>query len=275
MDIGCVGRNVGPIERPYRWQDAVLYALAVGSGFDELPFCRESDQRVIPTFGITASFDFIKQCAIAAGANLDGVLHAGQSLEFVAPIPPSGVLRTEGEIVALYDKGKDRGALLIAEAETTDGDGTVLMRNRCTLLCRKDGGFGGERGPSTKREPVEGAPAVVVREHPPEDQPLLYRLLGDVHPLHADPTFAKRAGFDRPIMHGLSTFGYACRAALAHLCDGDVERLVRLGGRFVRPLYPGRPIRTEIWPERGHFRVVDDETSEVVVDAGELEVRGV
>lgn len=275
IDPKSVGRRVGPIVRGYDWRDCALYALAVGSGFEELSYCREVDQVVIPTFGITASFDFIKTAAEAAQANLDGVLHAGQSLEVLGPFPPEGTLSTEGEITALYDKGEGRGALLIADAITTHSIGRAVLRSRCTLLCRKDGGFGGDRGPSTAAHAPDRPPDIVESARPPENQPLLYRLLGDTHPLHSDPVFAKAAGFDRPIMHGLSTFGYACRAVIRHVLEGDPSELGAFGGRFVSPLYPGRPVRTEIWLEEGGatFRVVDDETDRTIVDAGEARRR--
>ena len=274
LKLDTVGKKIGPLVKEYDWKDLVLYALGVGAGFDDLEYCYENKLKVIPSFSIGAAFDFLAASALSSEANLAGILHGEQDIIFHDAIPNEGTLTTEGEITAIYDKGADRGALVVAEADTVHSNGDKLFTNVFTLFCRKDGGFGGPDAPAEEFEFPDRAPDFVEEATPSLDQPLLYRLSGDIFALHVDPGFAKASGFEMPIMHGLCTHGFACRAVVKHLFPGEPERIARFKNRFSRTLYPGVQIRTEIWKTddtTAVFRTVNAETGEVVIDRGLVE----
>ena len=274
LNLDAIGRKIGPITKDYQWKDVVLYALGVGAGFDELEYCYENKLKVIPSFSIGSVFDFLASVAIESNVNLAGILHAEQDIIFHNPIPTEGTLTTEGTITHIYDRGAEKGALVVAEADTFHSNGKKLFTNIFTLFSRLDGGFGGEQPPSEKVEFPERDPDHEVKDQPSPDQPLIYRLSGDIFQLHVDPEFAKAAGFEKPIMHGLCTHGFACRAVIKALFPGEPERMTRFKTRFSRPLYPGVPIKTQIWElEEGKavFRSLNDETGEVVIEQGIVE----
>ncbi|NOZ02848.1 MAG: SDR family NAD(P)-dependent oxidoreductase [Deltaproteobacteria bacterium] len=271
LNLETIGKRIGPMTRVYTWRDVVLYALGVGAGFDELEYCYEDRLKVIPSFSVGSIFDFLAAAGLDSGANLAGILHGEQDIIFHDTIPVEGTLTTEGAITHMYDKGEGKGALVIAEADTFHDNGRKLFTNIFTLFCRLDGGFGGEPAPKEDFQFPEREPDFVEKAAPQPGQPLLYRLSGDVFQLHVDPDFAKASGFAKPIMHGLCTHGYACRAVIKHLFPGEPERIRRFRTRFSKALYPGVPIETRIWKvEEGRalFRVVNGETGEVVIDRG-------
>jgi NAD(P)-dependent dehydrogenase (short-subunit alcohol dehydrogenase family)/acyl dehydratase/putative sterol carrier protein len=277
LNLDAMGKKIGPVRRDYTWKDVVLYALGVGAGFDDLEYCYEQQLKVIPSFSIACVFNFLAEVAMSANADLSGILHGAQEILFHNPIPKEGSLTTEGAITHMFDKGRDKGALVVAEAETRHSNGQKLYTNIFTLFSRKDGGFGGEPGPSEAVPFPERAPDFEEKALSSPDQPLLYRLSGDIFQLHVDPDFAKASGFERPIMHGLCTHGYACRAVIKHLFPGEPERMTRFSVRFSRPLYPGTPFTTRIWKTeegRALFRTVNGETGEVVMDQGVVEWMG-
>jgi NAD(P)-dependent dehydrogenase (short-subunit alcohol dehydrogenase family)/acyl dehydratase/putative sterol carrier protein len=274
LNLDSVGKKIGPLTKEYHWKDVVLYALGVGAGFDELEYCYEAKLKVIPSFSIAAIFEFLAEAGISAQVNLAGVLHGEQDLIFHNPIPVEGKLITEGEITHIYDKGKDKGALVVAQGDTYHSNGQKLFTAITTIFARLDGGFGGENSPKEEVEFPDRPPDFVEEDSPTKDQPLIYRLSGDIFALHVDPDFAKRSGFTMPIMHGLCTHGYACRAVIKHLFPGEPERMTRFRNRFSRPLYPGTPIKTQIWKlEEGKalFRTISGETGEVAIDRGIVE----
>ncbi|MDZ4186409.1 MAG: MaoC/PaaZ C-terminal domain-containing protein, partial [Desulfuromonadales bacterium] len=235
LNMEAIGKKIGPITKEYTWKDTILYALGVGAGFDELDFVYEKNLKVIPSFSIASIFEFLGEAAISANINLAGVLHGGQELIFHNPIPTSGILITEGRITNYYDKGP-KGALIIAESDTYHSDGKKLFTNIITIWSRLDGNFGGPDAPPSQVEIPARAPDFAVEAQPSVDQPLLYRLSGDVFPLHVDPDFAQMAGFAKPIMHGLCTHGYACRILMAKLVPGRPELVRRFTCRFTKPL---------------------------------------
>jgi len=274
LNLNSIGKKIGPITRDYGWKDVILYALGVGAGFDELDYCYENRLKVIPSFSIASVFEFLAHVGLTSEANLAGILHGEQDIIFHNPIPPEGKLTTEGAITRIYDKGADKGALIVAEADTYHSNGQKLFTNIFSLFCRRDGGFG---GPDSPKEPVEfpdRAPDFEEEAAPSSDQPLLYRLSGDIFALHVDPDFARASGFTMPIMHGLCTHGYACRAVIKHLFPGEPERMTRFRVRFSRTIYPGVPIKTQIWKiddGTAVFRTVNAENGEVVIDRGIVE----
>ncbi len=270
----AIGREIGPLEKTYSWKDVVLYALGVGAGFDELQYCYEEKLQVIPSFSIGAVFDFLAAVAMESGANLAGILHGEQDILFHAAIPTQGKLRTTGAITKMLDRGERKGALVVAEADTWHDGGARLFTNKFTLFSRLDGGFGGEAPEKEDFAFPDRKPDFVQEDRPGADQPLLYRLSGDIFALHADPDFARSVGFEKPIMHGLCTHGFACRAVISHLFPEEPHRMTRFKTRFSKPLYPGLPIRTEIWKTaegEGVFRTVNAESGEVVIDRGVVE----
>lgn len=274
LNLDSMGKKIGPVTKDYDWKDVVLYALGVGAGFDDLEYSYETRLKTIPSFSIGAVFDFLAQVGLSSNADLAGILHGEQDIIFHNPIPTSGRLSTEGAITHIYDKGADKGALVVAEAETYHSNGQKLFTNIFTLFCRRDGGFG---GPDAPKEPVEfpdRAPDFEEEDIPSPDQPLLYRLSGDIFALHVDPDFARASGFEKPIMHGLCTHGYACRAVIKNLFPGEPERMTRFRNRFSRTIYPGTPMKTQIWKVaegRALFRTMNGETGEVVIDRGIVE----
>jgi acyl dehydratase len=274
LDLNAVGKPLGPFVKEYQWKDVVLYALGVGAGFSELEYCYEKRLKVIPTFAVAAVFDFFFQVAAAAKANLAGILHGEQDLMLHHPIPVSGTLTTEGRITGYVDKGAAKGALVTAESLTRESRGRLLFTSRITLFSRLDGGFGGEGAPKQDVAFPDRMPDEAVDDRPSSNQPLIYRLSGDLFELHADPGFARMAGFERPIMHGLCTLGFACRALVRHLAPGASEKVRRIACRFAKPLYPGVPIRTLIWktgPGSALWKTVTVETGDEIITGGLFE----
>jgi NAD(P)-dependent dehydrogenase (short-subunit alcohol dehydrogenase family)/acyl dehydratase len=273
LNMDAIGKIIGPMKKDYTWKDVVLYAIGVGAGVDELDYTYEKNLKVIPSFSIAAIFDFLGHIGAASNMNLAGILHGEQELIFHNPIPTSGTLCTEGKITHYYDKGA-KGALVVAESETTDATGQRLFTNIITVFARLDGGFGGEAAPPKAVEFPEREPDFSVDAAPSPSQPLLYRLSGDIFQLHVDPEFAKMVGFERPIMHGLCTHGFACRALMASLTPGKPELVRRLACRFTKTLYPGDPIRTLIWKTaegKAVWRTINTRTGETVIDCGLFE----
>jgi len=274
LNLDAIGKQIGPISKDYVWKDAVLYALGVGAGFSEIEYCYEKDLKVLPSFSISTLYDFLPEMATLSQVNLAGILHGEQELVFHNPIPPDGTMTTTGKITHYYDKGAKKGALVLAETETYHSNGQKLFSGVATVFSRLDGGFGGENAPKKTITFPERDPDFVVSEAPSRDQPLLYRLSGDVFQLHVDQEFAEMAGFDKPIMHGLCTHGFACRALINSLVPGEPEKVRRLDCRFTRPLYPGTPIDVLIWKTeegRALWRVVHAESGETVIDNGVFE----
>ncbi len=274
LNLDALGQKIGPLTNDYTWKDAVLYALGVGAGFSDLNYCYENKLKVIPSFSIASIFEILAQIGIKSEVNLAGILHGEQELIFHNPIPPEGTMTTEGKITQYYDKGKDKGALVIGESDTWHSDGQKLFTSICTIFSRLDGGFGGDNAPKTTFAFPDRDPDFRVDEKPSEDQPLIYRLSGDIFSLHVDPEFAKSSGFEKPIMHGLCTHGFACRALIDKLIPGEPEKARRMVCRFSKTLYPGMAIQTQIWKMedgRALWRTVNLETGETVIDNGIFE----
>ncbi len=274
LNLDALGKKIGPFTKTYSWKDTVLYALGVGAGFSDLNYCYEKDLKVLPSFGIVTLYDFMPQLAAESNVNLAGVLHGEQELIFYNPIPTEGTLTTEGAITHYYDKGPGKGALIVAEFDTHHSNGQRLFTSIVTVFARLDGGFNGPEAPRREIPFPNRAPDFEIPAAPSDDQPLIYRLSGDIFALHVDTDFAKMAGFEKPIMHGLCTHGYAGRALIETLVPGKPEKVRRLVCRFRSPLYPGTPFKTLIWKEgdgKALWRVVNASTGEIVIDNGIFE----
>ncbi|MEU5278764.1 MaoC/PaaZ C-terminal domain-containing protein [Streptomyces asoensis] len=242
-------------------RDVQLYHLGIGAGVpatdpDELRYTLESRLHVLPSFATVAGSG---SPGVISGLSMPGVdvdlarvLHGGQRLEIHRPLPVTGRATATGRIAAVYDKGK--AAVLVMRTEVADADGP-LWTNDAQIFVRGEGGWGGDRGPSARLDPPVGEPDKVVERGVREDQALLYRLSGDYNPLHADPEFAERAGYDRPILHGLCTYGITLKAVVDTLLDGDVGRVRSYATRFAGVVFPGETLRIRMWRGDGAVRV--------------------
>ncbi|RMH41474.1 MAG: 3-alpha,7-alpha,12-alpha-trihydroxy-5-beta-cholest-24-enoyl-CoA hydratase [Deltaproteobacteria bacterium] len=249
INLDLVGVQSDPMTFTYGWKDTILYALGVGAkAADELDFLFEMNgPKVLPTFAVVPSFTALVSVTSKLGANPTQVLHGEQKVILHRPIPPAGEMTTVATVTGIYDKGK--GALAVVEANTSDRAGDPLFTNVFSIFVRGEGGFGGDRGPEAlKADPPEGAePDFEVTEVTSPEQALLYRLSGDYNPLHASPQVAKMAGFDRPILHGLCTYGFAGRAILKRACGGDPARFRSFAARFSGVVMPGDTLTTRGW----------------------------
>jgi acyl dehydratase len=270
-----VGRSGRPVERSWTAADTLLYALAVGAGQDdpagELSFTTENStgvtQEVLPSFANLLGFGAGMEHA--GDFDLHAVLHAEQSFELHRPLPVEGTASTVGTLTGIYDKG--HAALVVVESTSTDvRTGEKLATCRNATYIRGAGGFGGERGTAEPWAAPDRAPDFTRSVTIPRDQALLYRLTGDRNPLHSDPAFARLAGFDRPILHGMCTYGYTARILLHEACGSSVDRFESMSGRFSHVLYPGDTITVQGWLDgsTGYFRTLCGDT--VVIDRGVL-----
>jgi len=246
----ALGAEAGPVERSWTSKDALLYAVGVGAGTNELAFTTENSkgvqQQVLPTFAVIAGAG---APAMAAAGDIDftQLVHGEQAFELAGPIPVEGTVKTTSRITGIYDKGK--GAVIATESTSVDATtGEPRFTTRSSVYIRGAGNFGGERGPSGARNvPPDRAPDVEISYQTLPDQALIYRLSGDRNPLHSDPEFAKLAGFDRPILHGLCTYGFTGRALLHGLCGGDPARFKGMEARFSSPVFPGDELTVSMW----------------------------
>jgi acyl dehydratase len=229
-------------------RDAILYALGVGA--TELHFLYEDGLKALPTMAVTLGYPGFIWRDPALGANWQKVLHGEQSTILHAPLPVEGEIIGTTRIEALFDKGADKGALAMVTREIHDDAGTHLATSRSMTFLRGDGGFGGSAEGAPVPHPLpDRTPDAVVTLTTAANQAQLYRLSGDLNPLHIDPAVATGAGFDGPILHGLATYAVIGRALLTARCGGDPARLTRIDGRFSAPVYPGETIETAIWDE--------------------------
>jgi acyl dehydratase len=252
IKLDLVGKKSDPVPFVYSWKDVVLYSLGVGARVDELDFLYEMrGPRVLPTFAVIPSFTSMITVAGDLGAHPMMILHGEQKIVLHRPIPPNARLTTVSEVKAIYDKGK--GAVVVVECNTVDEKHEPVFDNVFSIFVRGEGGFGGERGPEApKLEPPAGkAPDFEITQATTPEQALLYRLSGDINPLHADPQMAKIGGFDKPILHGLCTYGFAGRAILQGACGGDEKRLKSFAARFSGTVLPGDTLTTRGWKREG------------------------
>lgn len=250
IDLSYIGKKLDPVTYTYGERDVMLYALGVGCGREELPFTYEKDLKVLPTFAVIASFPAMMNLGGALRVNPVMVLHGEQAIALKAPIPTRGTLTTTPTVTAVYDKGK--GAVVVVETDTLNEKGTLLFHNTAAIFIRGEGGFGGERGPSGARNvPPDRKPDKTVAYTTLPQQALIYRLSGDLNPLHADPDFAKLGGFDVPILHGLCSYGLAGRAVLSAFGGNDPARMRGFEVRFAGVVFPGETLTTDMWDVGG------------------------
>lgn len=277
--------KIPSVEQGYGSKDCILYALGLGFGqdpmdADELAFVYEKRLKTLPTYALVQGYSPYWLFEANAGVTWAKTVHGEQGLVLHEPVAPQGTVIGRTRIVDVVDKGEGKGALIYSEREISDkATGRLLATLTQTTFCRADGGFDGPKD-GTKRETP---PPHVLPERAPDftcdlrtrpEMALIYRLSGDVNPLHVDPDFARTGGFPRPILHGLATFGVAGHALLKSVCIYQPERLSAMAGRFSAPVFPGETIRTEIWRDGCviSFRARLVERDVVAINNGRAEV---
>ncbi|MPZ84739.1 MAG: 3-alpha,7-alpha,12-alpha-trihydroxy-5-beta-cholest-24-enoyl-CoA hydratase [Actinophytocola sp.] len=250
----AIGADLGATEFSWSSTDVLLYHLGLGAGAPptdprELRYVLEDRLHVLPTFGVVApGFRTFEPPAVrfpGIDIDLSKVLHGTQSIAVSAPIPASGSAVARSRIADVWDK--EKAAVIVQETTVTDPAGAPLWTTRSSIFARGEGGFGGQRGPSTAVEVPDRDPDRVVEAPILAQQALLYRLCGDRNPLHADPEFAARAGFDRPILHGLCSYGIVCKSVVDSVLDGEVGRVASFATKFAGVVFPGETLRIRVW----------------------------
>ncbi|MGD2124873.1 MAG: MaoC/PaaZ C-terminal domain-containing protein [Desulfobacteraceae bacterium] len=249
LDLEIIGKRVGPFPFTYNEDTAILYALGIGAGINELNFIYEKDLKVFPTFVVVPfAPTFLSHFVPEARLNLSALLHGEHKIVLHEPVPTSGTVHITAICDSIYDKA-DNGAILNVRLEANNEAGDLVFENMAMVMDRSAGNFGGERGAKSKEfHPPEGRGADFQMEYTTSpEQAALYRLSGDKNPVHIDPDFAKKGGFDGPILQGLCTFGFAGRALLHSVCGSDPSRLKSLSVRFMGIVFPGDSLITEGW----------------------------
>lgn len=247
LDVCTVGFETEPVSFSYDWRTVALYALAVGATPAELDYVYEGrGPRVLPTFGVIPSYGPVSQLFAKTQCDMTRLVHGAQSLRSFRSLPPSGTLLTTGKIEGIYDM-KKLAQVVLSTRSTLNGE--PCFETEWTLWIRDAGNFGGPRPPKQdipKLPEGERTPTFKAEQATRPEQALLYRLTGDLNPLHADPAFALQAGFEQgPILHGLCTYGFVGRAVLEHACGGDPTRFKGLHVQFRKPVWPGDVLATE------------------------------
>jgi acyl dehydratase len=283
IDPNAVGAVTEPISFEWTDRDTILYALGVGAGLEDLQFTTENShgitQQVLPTYAVICCPAFAAAAKVGR-FNWAMLLHGSQSIRVHAPLPAAGKLSVVTEVVDIQDKGEGKNAIIVLRGKGSNPDsGELVAETGTTLVIRKEGGFGGVPGerPVAPEYP-DREPDARIALPTREDQTLIYRLSGDRNPLHSDPWFAREmAGFPKPILHGLCTYGVAGRALVAELGKGDATKVTSIDARFTSPVFPGETLTTLIWrtePGRAVYRTVveaDGADARVVLDDGAVE----
>ena len=239
------------VEISYSDKDSILYSLGIGLGNDpmnlnELKYVYENSQSVLPS--MATNFQYHSPLLLKTNINFIMVVHGEQRLSITNALPVSGDFIANAKVIGCYDKGPARGAII--EVETTvknKKNNEEICKLVSTTFARGDGGFGGPDSPKKGIFIPDGEPDYVSEVSTKPDQALIFRLSGDYNPLHSDPNFAKAAGFEKPILHGMCTYGIACRSLVNEICENDASKLKRFDCRFSSPVYPGETIITEMW----------------------------
>jgi acyl dehydratase len=271
LDLSLVGKESAPSTYSYVWKDVVLYALGIGAKRDELDVLYEGrGPKVIPSFAVVPMFQAMFQSVALTGGNLAMVVHGAQRVRLRAPLAAEGTLLTTAKVRGIYDLR--RLAVVLVDMETKDPSGKVLFDCTSQIIFRGEGGFGGQTPPREDKvaEIPKGQPADFrIEEQTTPEQALLYRLSGDLNPLHADPEFATNVGFPQgPLLHGLCTYGFMVRHVAKGACGGDVTKVTGFEAKFSKPVWPGDTLVTEGWrvaPGKVALQVSVKERNEAVI----------
>ncbi|MDB4973158.1 MAG: 3-alpha,7-alpha,12-alpha-trihydroxy-5-beta-chole st-24-enoyl-CoAhydratase [Myxococcaceae bacterium] len=267
LNLASIGQTVGPFEQTYAWTDVALYAAAVGAGPLQLPFLLEPAPRVLPTWGVIPAFRPVFAAIELTGLDTTRLLHTAQRTERLSSLPPSGTVSTTATILGIWDMRV--GALLQIETRSSV-QGELCARTVWSLLISGVGSFESGRAPGSLRtKPPRDAPPTFEETWATQpNQALLYRLTGDVNPIHAVPEAAQAAGLDQPILHGLCTYGFAGRAALHALCADEPARFQAFEARFTKPVLPGQTLVARgylLEPGKAAITVHIGDTGELVI----------
>ncbi|SAI65835.1 acyl dehydratase [Bordetella ansorpii] len=261
----------------YEEKDTMLYALGIGLGYDpmderQLPYVyEEKTLRAFPTMSVVLGYPGFWMRDPRAGIDWVRVVHGEQRLTMHAPLPASGAVVGKTRVSHVVDKGADKGAIVVSERTLHGEDGKLLATLQQSTFCRGDGGFGqGDAPPEALPATPDAKPDRSCTLQVAPNAALLYRLNADPNPLHADPQVARRAGFERPILHGLCTYGVAAHAIVRTWCDYDADRLTSLNARFSSPVFPGETLQCDMWrtESRIRYRVRAVERDVVVISHG-------
>jgi acyl dehydratase len=262
LDV-ALGAELPPTEFSWSSSDIQLYHLALGAGSDpmdprELRYLTDGSPQVLPTFAnVAETFHDTEAPKVefpGIDIELSKVLHGSEGVIVPAPIPPSGTGIAVKRFTEIWDKGK--AAVICSETTVKAPDGTLLWTEKRSIFARGEGGFGGERGPATTFEPPQRAPDFEIAVPTSPQQALLYRMCGDRNPLHSDPEFASAAGFPKPILHGLCTYGMTAKAMTDLLLDGDTSRVAGYGARFAGVVFPGETLKVNVWTDGDAFSAI-------------------
>lgn len=274
LNPDVVGSVTDPVIATWSSTDALLYAVGVGAGVNDLAVTTENtsgiEQVVLPTFAVTIGWGRVPTLTGIGEFDPALLVHSGQGVVLHRPIPVAGTATLVGRVDSMWDKGS---AAVVETSTTASVDDEPLFTTTASVFIRGAGGWGGERGPApTDLVAPDGVPHGSATMRTTPDQALIYRLSGDRNPLHSDPAFAARGGFDRPILHGLCSYGFTSRALLWHLCDGDPAGFKSMTGRFVSPVVPGDELTVRWWRVDRHRAVFTTLVGErVVIDRGGFE----
>ncbi len=271
LDRSLVAQAFPPVAFSYAAKDAILYALGIGAKRDELDYLYEGrGPRVIPSFAVVPMFEPMFNVVARTGGDLGMVIHGAQSVRLHTVLSASGTLRAAATLRAVYDMRKF--AILLVDTVATNERDEKVFDATSQIIFRGEGGFGGEPPPKEPKEievPKGATSDFRIEEATSPEQALLYRLSGDVNPLHADPDFAERVGFAQgPILHGLCTYGFMVRHVAKAACAGDATQVTGFGAQFRRPVWPGDTLVTEgfrVGPGRVALQVSVKERNEIVL----------
>ena len=273
--------DIPEVVQTYTPKDCILYALGLGFGQspldeNELAFVYEKDLEVLPTMAVVLGYPGFWMKDLDTGIDWVNMLAGEHALTMHQPLQPSATIIGRTRVVEIIDKGRVRGALVYSERSIEDQvSGARIATIRQTAFCRNDGGFGGPPRQQPAPHAIPQRPPDLVDDRPTRpEMALLYRLSGDPNPLHVDPAVARAAGFPRPILHGLGTFGVAGYAILKNFCGWDPARLGAISGRFSAPVFPGETIRTEMWRDGAvvSFRARVAERDVVAINNGRADL---
>jgi len=269
-------------EFTYTDRESILYALGIGFARDpmdreELKYVYESpDMKTVPTMATVIAWG--QRTLNKADLNWLMIVHGEQRLKLHKPLPTAATIIADSRVTGCYDKGAEKGAIILTETEIRDkASGDKLCTLGSTIFARGDGGFGGPAGGGPEPHPIpERAPDMVAESTTTPDQAILYRLSGDRNPLHIDPDFASAAGFPRPIIHGLCTYGTACRTVIREVCGYDHTQIEEFDVRFSAPVFPGETIVTEMWRDGNvlSFQCKLKERDATVIKNGKCVLKG-
>lgn len=265
------------VDQTYTENDSILYALGIGFGQeptnpDHLKYVYEQGLQTFPTMAVVLGYPGFWMKDPNAGINWVKLVHGEQRMTIHRALPPAGRVIGRSRISHVIDKGADKGALVITERTLHDATGNLLITIAQTTFCRGDGGLSASDESPVALEPTpDRAPDMTCAIPTLPQAALIYRLCADNNPLHADPVVAEKAGYPRPILHGLCTYGVAARAIVQAACNNDATRLLSMNTRFSSPVYPGETVVCEIWKEGDEavrFRAKVAERDVVVLSNG-------